>query len=92
MERSLQQQLKVNAAKLPLKIKQKTTVLKVSGLANGDSVHLGSLVIQKVVKVSGKPNGTMYLVAGRKKGKTTITIILKSGIKKKLQLLFRKPQ
>lgn len=30
--------MKVNAAKLPLKIKQKTTVLKVSGLANGDSV------------------------------------------------------
>ena len=73
--------MKVNAVKLPLKIKQKTTVLKVSGLANGDSVASWKSGNTKVVKVSGEPNGTCTLAAGRKKGKTTITIILKSGLK-----------
>ena len=82
--------MKVNAAKLPLKIKQKTTVLKVSGLANGDSVASWKSGNTKVVKVSGKPNGTCTLVAGRKKGKTTITIILKSGLKKKITITVQK--
>ena len=61
--------MKVNAAKLPLKIKQKTTVLKVSGLANGDSVASWKSGNTKVVKVSGKPNGTCTLAAGRKRVK-----------------------
>ena len=78
--------MKVNAVKLPLKIKQKTTVLKVSGLANGDSVASWKSGNTKVVKVSGKPNGTCTLAAGHKKGKTTITIILKSGLKKKITI------
>lgn len=82
--------MKVNAAKLPLKIKQKTTVLKVSSLANGDSVASWKSGNTKVVKVSGKPNGTCTLAAGRKKGKTTITIILKSGLKKKITITVQK--
>ena len=82
--------MKVNAVKLPLKIKQKTTVLKVSGLANGDSVASWKSGNTKVVKVSGKPNGTCTLAAGRKKGKTTITIILKSGLKKKITITVQK--
>ena len=82
--------MKVNAAKLPLKIKQKTTVLKVSGLAKGDAVASWKSGNTKVVKVSGKPNGTCTLAAGRKKGKTTITIILKSGLKKKITITVQK--
>lgn len=82
--------MKVNAVKLPLKIKQKTTVLKVSGLANGDSVASWKSGNTKVVKVSGKPNGTCTLAAGHKKGKTTITIILKSGLKKKITITVQK--
>lgn len=82
--------MKVNAVKLPLKIKQKTTVLKVSGLANGDSVASWKSGNTKVVKVSGKPNGTCTLAAGRKKGKTTINIILKSGLKKKITITVQK--
>ena len=76
--------IKVNATKLPLKIKQKTTVLKVSGLSNGDSVASWKSSNTKVVKVSGKSNGTCTLTAGSKKGKSTITITLKSGLKKKV--------
>lgn len=78
--------IKVNATKLPLKIKQKTTVLKVSGLANGDSVASWKSSNTKVVKVSGKSNGTCTLIAGSKKGKATITITLKSGLKKKVTI------
>lgn len=78
--------IKVNATKLPLKIKQKTTVLKVSGLANGDSVASWKSTNTKVVKVSGKSNGTCTLIAGSKKGKATITVTLKSGLKKKITI------
>lgn len=82
--------MKVNATKLPLKIKQKTMVLKVNGLANGDSVASWKSSNTKVVKVSGKSNGTCTLIAGNKKGKATVTVMLKSGLKKNITITVQK--
>ncbi|MDO5589640.1 MAG: leucine-rich repeat protein [Lachnospiraceae bacterium] len=82
--------IKVNATKLPLKVKQKTTALKVSGLTKGDSIVSWKSSNSKVVKVSGKSNGTCTLTAGSKKGKATITVTLKSGLKKKITITVQK--
>lgn len=82
--------MKVNATKLPLKVKQKTKVLKVSGLAKGDSIVSWKSGNTKVVKVVGKSNGTCTLTAGSKVGKTTITVTLKSGLRKKVTISVQK--
>ena len=82
--------IKVNATKLPLKTKQKTTVLKVTGLAAGDAVASWKSSNTKVVKVSGNANGTCTIVAGSKKGKATVTVTLKSGLKKNITVSVQK--
>ena len=82
--------MKVNATKLPLKTKQKTKVLKVSGLAKGDSVTTWKSSNTKVVKVSGSTNGTCTITAGKKTGKATITVTLKSGLKKNITITVQK--
>lgn len=82
--------IKVNATKLPLKTKQKTKVLKVTGLAKGDSVAVWKSSNTKVAKVSGSANGTCIITAGKKTGKATVTVTLKSGLKKKITVTVQK--
>ena len=66
-------------------MKQKTKVLKVTGLADGDSIVSWKSSNTKIVKVSGKSNGTSTVTAGKKTGKARITITLKSGLKKNIR-------
>ena len=82
--------MKVNATKLPLKVKQKTKVLKVTGLAKGDSVATWKSSNTKAATVSGNANGTCTIKAGKKTGKTTITVTLKSGLKKNITITVQK--
>ena len=67
--------VKVNAASIPLKVKQKTSLVKVSGLARGDEVVSWKSGNTKIVKVSQKG----VITAQKKTGKTNITVTLKSG-------------
>lgn len=80
--KKLQATMKVSVSSIPLKVKQKTTVLKVSKMAAGDSVRSWKSSNTKVAKISGKSNGTSTISAGTKTGKAKITITLKSGLQK----------
>lgn len=82
--------IQVNATSFPLKIKQKTTAFKATGLANGDSVASWKSSNTKVVKVSGNANGSNKITAGKKTGKAVITITLKSGLTKKISVKVQK--
>lgn len=86
----LQKTMTVTATSLPLKTKQKTTVLKVSGLAAGDSIVSWESSNTKVAKVSGRANGTSTITAGNKKGTAKITITLKSGLQKVVKVTVQK--
>ena len=78
--------IKVNATTLPLKVKQKTSALKVSGLANGDYVKSWKSGNKKIFTVSNKG----VITAGKKTGKATLTITLASGLKKKVTVKVQK--
>ena len=78
--------IKVNATTLPLKVKQKTSALKVTGLANGDSVKSWKSSNKKIFTVSSKG----VIKAGKKTGKATLTITLASGLKKKVTVKVQK--
>lgn len=80
--KKLQATMKVSVASIPLRVRQKTTVLKVYGLAAGDSVSSWKSCNTKIAKISGKSNGTSIITAGTKTGKVKIIIKLKSGLKK----------
>lgn len=86
----LQKTMRVSATLLPLKTKQKTTALRVSGLAAGDSIVSWKSNNTKVVRVYGRANGTSTIKAGSKKGKAKITITLKSGLKKVVTVTVQK--
>lgn len=86
----LQKTITVTATSLPLKTKQKTTVLRVSGLAVGDSIISWKSSNTKVAKVSGRANGTSTITAGNKKGTAKITITLKSGLQKVVKVTVQK--
>ena len=68
--------MKLSVTSIPLKVKQSTTKVKVSGLAKGDSVKSWSSSDKKIATVtsSGK-------ITGKKAGKAKITVTLKSGKK-----------
>ena len=78
--------IKVNATTLPLKVKQKTSALKVTGLAKGDSVKSWKSSNKKIFTVSSKG----VIKAGKKTGKATLTITLASGLKKKVTVKVQK--
>ena len=86
----LQKTMTVTATSLPLKTKQKTTVLRVSGLAVGDSIISWKSSNTKIAKVSGRANGTSTITAGNKKGTAKITITLKSGLQKVVKVTVQK--
>ena len=62
--------MKLNASSVVLKVKQKTTVLKVTELAKEDSVVSWNMVDENIAKVSGKANGTCTITAGNAVGRT----------------------
>lgn len=76
--------MKVTATKLPLKLKQKVTKFAVTNMAKGDFVESWKSSNTKVVKVSGKPDGTCIITAQNKVGTAKITITLKSGLTQNL--------
>lgn len=84
--KKLKATIKVNATTLPLKVKQKTSVLKVSGLAKGDSVKSWKSGNTKIFTVSSKG----VITAGKKTGKATLTITLASGLQKKVTVKVQK--
>lgn len=80
----------VNISSIPLKTRQKTSVLKVTGLAKGDSITSWKSSNTKVAKVAGRANGTCTITAGNKTGKAKITITLKSGFQKTVTVSVQK--
>lgn len=78
--------IKVNASSVTLKTKQSTSALKVTGLANGDSIKQWKSANTKIVKVA--KNGK--LTAGTKTGKTYVTVTLKSGKTAKIAVKVQK--
>lgn len=71
--------MRVNVTAIILNTGQSSSRLKVSGFQTGDSVRAWTSGNSRIVKVTGKPNGTCVLTAGKLTGKTTITITMKSG-------------
>ena len=82
--------INVTANKIQLKTKQKLKTFKVTGLAKGDSIVSWKSNKTKVVKVSGKSNGTCTITAGKKTGKAVITVTLKSGLRKNITVTVQK--
>ena len=79
--------MKLNASSLQMKVKQTTTALAVSGMANGDSLKSVVSSNTAIVKVSEvKATGTFRLTAQKKAGSATLTITLKSGLSKKVKV------
>ena len=71
--------LKLNVSSISLQIKQKTTAVKVTEMAKGDSVKSWKSSDTKVVRVAGKKNGTCTIAAGTTLGTAKITVQLASG-------------
>ena len=69
--------LKLNTTKFTLKVKQSTSKVKVTGLANGDSVKSWTSSNKSVAAV----NSRGVITAGSRTGKAKITVTLKSGKK-----------
>lgn len=86
----LQKTMTVTLSSIPLKTKQKTNVLKVSGMAKGDSIVSWKSSNPKIVNVKGSANGTSILTAGKKTGKAKIVITLKSGLQKTVTVSVQK--
>lgn len=86
----LKSTMTVNLSSIPLKTKQRTNVLKVSGLAKGDFIVSWKSGNSKIVSVKGNANGTSTLTAGKKTGKTKIIITLKSGLQKTVTVSVQK--
>ena len=69
--------LKLNTTKFTLKVKQSTSKVRVTGLANGDSVKSWTSSNKSVAAVNSKG----VITAGSKAGTAKITVTLKSGKK-----------
>lgn len=67
--------------RVPLKKKQKTKVLKVTGLADGDYVVKWTSSARKKVKVTGRADGTCVIKAGSRTGNASVTALTASGRK-----------
>lgn len=82
--------LKVNTPKLQLKCRQKTQKFTLTDIAKGDSVKSWVSSNKKIVTVSGKPNGTCIIKAGKKTGSAKITITMRSNLKKTIGVKVQK--
>lgn len=72
--------ISLTATSLKMKTKQSTTAFRVSGLAKGDYVKKVTAKNTKIVKVADvKKDGRFKLTAGKKKGSTTVNVLLASG-------------
>ena len=78
--------IKVTASTITLKTRQKTSKFKVTGLAKGDAVKQYKSSNPKIFTVTKKG----VITAGKKTGKATLTITLKSGLKKKVTVKIQK--
>lgn len=78
--------IQTNVNSFPLKAKQTTTKLKVTGLAAGDRIVSWKSSNPKILTVTA--NGK--LKAGKKTGKVTLTITLASGLKKQIKVKVQK--
>ncbi len=78
--------IKLNVSSLKLKKGQATKVVKVSGLAKGDSVKSWSSANPKIAKVSSSGK----ITAQKKTGTTKITVTLKSGRQKTVKVTVQK--
>ena len=78
--------IKVSASSIRLQTRQSTTKLKVTAMAAGDKVASWKSSNTKIVKVSKSGK----LTAQKKTGRATITITLKSGLKKKISVTVQK--
>lgn len=83
---ALKPTMKINASSFPMKVKQTTTKLKVTGLAAGDRVVSWTSSNPKILTVS--KNGK--LKAGKKTGKVTVTVRLASGLTKQVRITVQK--
>ena len=86
----LKPSIKVNISSILLKTSQKTTFLRVSGLAKGDSIVSWKSSNTNIAKVYGRSNGTCTIQAGTRSGKAIITIALRSGLKKNITVTVQK--
>lgn len=86
----LKPSIKVNISSILLKTSQKTTLLRVSGLAKGDSIVSWKSSNTNIAKVYGRSNGTCTIQAGTRNGKAIITIALRSGLKKNITVTVQK--
>lgn len=77
--------IELNASSVVLKVKQSTSGLKVTKIAEGDSIVSWKSSNPKVVKVSKKGKLT-----AKKVGKATVTVTLKSGISKTVSVKVQK--
>lgn len=87
---SLKPSIKVNTGSILLKTNQKTTILRVSGLAKGDAIISWKSSNTSIVKVYGRTNGTCTIQAGNRSGKATITVMLRSKLKKNIVVTVQK--
>ena len=78
----------LNASSLTLKFKQKTTALKVTGLAAGDAVASYKTSNKKIFTVSK----TGKITAKKKAGTAKLTITLKSGYSKTIEVKVQKAE
>lgn len=78
--------MKLNVTTIPLKVKQSTTKVKVSGLGRGDSVQSWKSGNTKIVRVTQKGK----ITAQNRTGKAIVTVTLKSGFKKKFTVKVQK--
>lgn len=86
----LKPSIKVNISSILLKTSQKTTLLRISGLAKGDSIVSWKSSNTNIAKVYGRSNGTCTIQAGTRSGKAIITIALRSGLKKNITVTVQK--
>ena len=82
--------MKVSETTLPMKVGQTVNNFKVTGMAKGDSVKSWKSSNTKIIKVSGKSNGRCKLTAQKCTGTAKITITLKSGLKKTVNIKVQK--
>ena len=86
----LQPTMTLTTSILILTVGEKTNVLKVLGIAEGDIIISWKSDNTDIAQVLGKIDGSCSVVAGNKAGKTKITITLKSNLKKTVNVIVRK--